>query len=55
MKLLQDDECESDSSQKRNHQIVEVQQLRDKVLYENQVYQDKIKVTFDRHAKARDI
>jgi len=29
--------------------------LRDKVLHQNQAYQDKIKATFDRHAKGRDI
>lgn len=55
MNLLQEDDGELDPSQRRNHQIVEVQQLRDKVLHQNQVYQDKIKATFDRHAQARDI
>jgi len=34
---------------------VEVQQLRDKVLHQHQVYQDKIKANFDKHAKAKDI
>ena len=55
MKLLQDEEGQPDPSQRRNHQIVEVQQLRDKVLHQHQAYQDKIKAAFDKHAKARDI
>ena len=55
IKLLQDQEGKLDSSQRRNHQIVEVQQLRDKVLCQHQAYQDKIKAAFEHHAKARDI
>lgn len=55
MKLLQDEDGESDPSQMRNHQIVDVQQLINKVLRQNQIYQDKIKASIDRHAHARDI
>jgi len=55
MKLLQDEEGQPDPSQRRNHKIVEVQQLRDKVLHQNQAYQEKVKVTFDKHAKAINI
>lgn len=55
MKLLHDDDPESNPSQKRNHQLVEVKQLRERVLVQTQEYHNKMKATFDRHANTRDI
>ena len=55
MKLLQQEDGEETPMQRRINQMIEVHQLRDQVSTWNQEYQEKMKATFDRNAKARDL
>ena len=55
MKLLQQEDGEETPMQRRVNQMIEVHQLRDQVTSWNQDYQEKMKATFDRNTKARDL
>lgn len=55
MKLLQQEDGEETPMQRRVNQLIEVHQLRDQVTSWNQDYQEKMKATFDRSTKARDL
>ena len=54
MKLLQEVDDEPNHVQRRISQLVHVHQMREEVLNNVQLYQDKIKIFFDRRNKADD-
>ena len=51
MKLLQEQEDEPNHMQRRNNQIIELNELRDKAYDKVQDHQEKVKKTFDRKVK----
>jgi hypothetical protein len=53
MKLLQDEEAESDDMQRRINQLIEVQQVRDQVQLRSQAHQARMKEIFDKRSKER--
>jgi hypothetical protein len=52
MKLLQEVDVEPNHVQRRISQLVHVHQMREEVLNNVQLYQDKMKNFFDRRTKA---
>ena len=54
MKFLQEHDTESNPIQRRINQLVEVQQIREQVVDKSQIFQDKVKRSFDRKAKPDD-
>ena len=54
MNFLQEQDTESNPIQRRINQLVEVQQIRDQVVDKAQIFQDKVKRSFDRKAKLDD-
>jgi hypothetical protein len=53
MKLLQDEEAESDDMQRRINQLIEVQHVRDQVQLKSQAHQERMKEIFDKRTKER--
>jgi hypothetical protein len=54
MKLLQEQEAETNASRRREDELISVQQTREKAFNNAQLRQDKIKEAFDRHTKVDD-
>ena len=54
MKLLYEKEVEKDANQRRDDELINVQQTKEKAFHNYQLCQDKIKETFDRHTKMDD-
>ena len=55
MKFLQEQGTESNPIQRRINQLVEVQQIREHVVGKAQIFQDKVKINFERKAKPNDL
>ena len=51
MRLLQEQHDESNHTQRRNNQIIELNELRDKAYGKVQIHQEKMKNAFDRKVK----
>jgi hypothetical protein len=54
MRLLQEQDAETDATQRRKDELISVQQTREKDFDNTQLCQDKIKEAFDRHTKVDD-
>jgi hypothetical protein len=54
MRLLQDQDAELDATQRRTHDLINVQQTREKDLKKYQLHQDRIKKDFDKNTKEED-
>jgi hypothetical protein len=54
MRLLQEQEAETNSTRRRNNELISVQQTREKDFNNAQLWQDNIKEAFDRHTKVDD-
>jgi hypothetical protein len=53
MKLIQEEEVESDDMQRRINQLIEVQHVRDRVQIKSQDHQARMKEIFDKRTKER--
>jgi hypothetical protein len=54
MRLLQEQDDETNATQRRIDELINVQQTREKAFNNSQLHQDKIKKNFDRHTKEYD-
>jgi hypothetical protein len=54
MRLLQEQDAETDATRRRKDELISVQQTREKSFNNSQLCQDKIKEAFDRHTKVDD-
>jgi hypothetical protein len=54
MKLLHEKEVETDASRRRDDDLINVQQTKEKAFHNAQLQQDKIKEAFNRHTKVDD-
>jgi hypothetical protein len=54
MKLLQEQEAETDASRRRYDELINTQQTKETTFHNAQLRQDKIKEDFDRHTKVDD-
>jgi hypothetical protein len=54
MKLLQEQDAEPNDIQRRINQLIHVQQMREEVFNNTQLFQDKMKKVFDKKTKADD-
>jgi transposase InsO family protein len=54
MRLLQEQDVETDATRRRKDELINVQQTREKAFNNAQLHQDKIKRDFDRHTKEDD-
>ena len=55
MKLLQEQEEEMNVDQRREDELISVQQTKEKDFNNAQLRQEKIKEAFDRHTKANEL
>jgi hypothetical protein len=54
MRLLQEQDVETDATQRREDEIISVQQTRERVFSNAQICQDKIKEAFEKCTKVDD-
>jgi hypothetical protein len=54
MRLLQEQDAETNATRRRKDELIDVQQTREKAFHNTQLHQDKIKEAFDRHTKVDD-
>jgi hypothetical protein len=55
MRLLQEQDVETNATRRRTNELINAQKTREKAFNKSQLHQDKIKMDFDKHTKEDDL